>query len=94
MKAFDLFTIKDEKNTEPPIPMGTAIIMIDEGIIDVGKLEFHKEYNSLTIAHPKNEGELKVEAKNAIMKKVPELLNSKKMITLVCPEEISLKMIF
>ncbi len=94
MKAFDLITIKADNTTEPAVPMGTPIILIDEEMIDVGKLEFQKEYNSLTIAHPKNEGELKPRAKEMVLRKVPKLLNSKSSIVIVCPESIAQDMIF
>ena len=94
MKAFDLITITDENKTDPEVPMGTAIIIVENGIVDIGRLEFHKKYESLAVSHPKNEGELKVKAKALIEKKAPELLRSKSMITLICPESLGKEMIF
>ncbi|TGE25844.1 hypothetical protein E5K00_11830 [Hymenobacter aquaticus] len=87
-------TLYADGSTGPEIKSGTAILLIQNGEVEVGKLVLEEdEYGSSSIEHPINAEDLKVEALDAVSKE-PELLASQKAIIVVCPQSIFSKMIW
>jgi len=88
-------TIWADGRTEPVIPSGTAIILIQNRVIEVGKLllEENDEYGPISIEHPSNSEELHKEAFD-IVNQEPELLESQNSVFVLCPQSIASKMLW
>ena len=87
-------TVRADGSTEPEIESGTAIILIQDGEVEIGKLVLEEDdYGSISIEHPINSEDLKKEALDAVSQE-PTLLASRKSIIVVCPQTIASKMIW
>ena len=81
-------------STDPVIPSGIEVILIQKGNVEVGKLFLTPETYNTHIDHPENNLELSQKALGIIKVKRPELLDSDKSILLTCPKEITNEMIW
>jgi len=78
--------------TEPAIESGTAVILIQNREVEVGKITLEEDdYGSISIEHPINFDELNQEALDAV-KQQPELLESQTSVIVICPLPIASKM--
>ncbi len=95
MKLDDLTEIKINANgeTKPYVDSGTEILLVQDGTVSVGKLNYNpNEFYSTEIEHPTNQEELNPLAINIVKSKKPELLSSDISHVLTCPIDIKVKM--
>lgn len=92
MEQFKLFA---DGRTEPPLSDRSLIILVQGGRVSLGKLIL-KNYAFMPgeIEHPRNEQDLKVEAKRLIKEAMPLVLDEHQAVLLRCPEELALKMLW
>ena len=90
MKELTIIRISASGVTEPYVPPGTDILLIQDGLVQVGKL-LHDPDDLATvyIDHPKNQAELGRRAKKIVEKQKPEYLESDFALIVTCPVEIS-----
>jgi hypothetical protein len=81
-------------STDPVIPSGIEVVLIQKGKAEVGKLFYTTGALNTYIDHPENNLELSQKALDIIKFKRPELLESGNAVMLTCPEEITNKMIW
>ena len=81
-------------STDPVIPSGIEVVLIQKGKIEVGRLFYTENALNTYIDHPENNLELSEKALSIIKRKRPELLESDKGIMLTCPNEIRNEMIW
>lgn len=95
MNELDLIKVYADGKTVPEIASGTDIILIQNGTVQVGKLNLGEQYDfNMEIEHPKNQDELDIIATEMIQKKKAEYLKSKNSIIVICPKIISNKMLW
>ncbi len=90
LEPFTEITVYSNGYTEPVIPSGTSVILVQEGMVKVGSLFFiEDEEDALEIAHPINEEKLNREAYDLVKSRFPNLLNQEDATVLLCPNELS-----
>ena len=95
MKELTIITISATGQTKPYVPFGTDILLIQDGIVQVGKLlQDSDDPNSVYIDHPKNQSDLDVRATKIIQERKPEYLKSEIALTVTCPVDISKDMLW
>ncbi len=95
MTELTIIQIYADGRREPDIPFGTAILLIQDGVVSVGKLMCDPEDStSVYIDHPKNQKELDLEAMKIVKEKRPEYLKSEIDLTVICPHHIANTMIW
>jgi hypothetical protein len=93
MEELTIIKISATGKTEPFVPFGTDIILIQDGTVQVGKLlQDINDEDSVYIDHPKNQAELDILATKEIVQRKPDYLQSDISLIVVCPIEISKKM--
>lgn len=95
MKELTIIKISATGQTEPYVPSGTDILLIQDGTVQVGKL-FQDPYEpeSVYIDHPKNQTDLGFRATKIIQEQKPEYLKSEIALTVICPGDISKDMLW
>lgn len=95
MKELTVIKIFATSRTEPPIPFGTDVILIQDGSVQVGRLLQDPDDNeSVYIDHPKNQVDLDLRAMKIITEQKPEYLRSDISLTVTCPTSISQDMLW
>jgi len=80
--------------TEPFVPSGTEVLLIQNGRVEVGKLFYTLNTLENYIEHPENNKKLSQKALNIVKAKNPELLESEDSVILICPMSIKNEMIW
>jgi hypothetical protein len=95
IEYFKKIKIFADGKTLPEIKSGQAILLIQNGTVQVGKLNIGDSYDfNMEIEHPTNQLELKLIATELIENKKPDYLKSKYSIIIECPTEISELMVW
>lgn len=95
IEKFTIIKISATGKTNPYVPFGTEILLIQDGIVQVGKLlQDPDDKDSVYIDHPKNQTELDFRATKAIEEQKPEYLLSDVALIIICPAEISKDMLW
>jgi len=95
MKELTIIKISATGRTEPFVPFGTDVLLIQDGIARVGKLlQDPDDEDSVYIDHPKNQADLDSRAAQKIKELKPEYLQSDIALTVTCPIDISKDMIW
>ena len=95
MKELTIIKISATGQTEPYVPFGTGILLIQDGAVQVGKLfQVPDDQDSVYIDHPKNQTDLDVRATKIIQECKPEYLKSEIALTVTCPGDISKDMLW
>src|SRR5688500_14603500 len=95
MKELTIIKISGTGRTEPFVPFGTDVLLIQDGIVQVGKLlQDPDDENSVYIDHPKNQAVLDLKATEKVKELKPEYLQSDMALTVTCPIDISKDMIW
>lgn len=95
MTELTIIKISATGRRDPDVPFGTPILLIQNGVVSVGRLMCEPDDNtSLYIDHPKNQEELDIEAEKKLRLKKPEYLDSKIALTVICPLDIATKMVW
>ncbi len=74
--------------TSPEVNSGSPILLIQDGIVQVGKLNLGDAYD-INIEHPRNQAELDPIATKLIKDKKPQYLKSETSVIVLCPNTIS-----
>jgi len=93
----DLTLIKvfADARTEPHLPSGSAVLLIQNGKVSVAKFHYERgDTFSIDMTHPLNDMDLSVRAIALIVREHPEYLKSETALTLVFPEHIAKDMIW
>ena len=89
MNDLTSITVFADGRTEPHIPFGTVILMIQDGNVSVGKIQHEEgDKSSVYIEHPKNEMDVNVHALKIIKELKPESLASKTALIVTCPSRL------
>ena len=92
--ALQKITVWADGRTEPAIASGTAIILIQDRKVEVGRLILEEDdYGSFFIEHPINSAELNANAFD-IINQESELLESRTSVIVLCPQGIASKMLW
>ncbi len=79
--------------TSPEVNSGVPILLIQDGTVEVGKLNLGEEHDfNMEIEHPTNQAELNPIATRLIKGKKPQYLKSEVSVIVLCPNIISDKM--
>jgi hypothetical protein len=90
MKELTIIKISATGQTNPHIPFGTDVLLIQDGAVQVGKLlQDPEDKDSVYIDHPKNQAGLHLRAMKIIKERRPEYLKSDIALTVICPADIS-----
>jgi hypothetical protein len=87
-------SISADGRTDPYVPSGTEIVLIQKGTVEVGRLFYIPDTFDTYIDHPLNNLELSQNVLEIIKLKRPEFLKSDNAVILTCPEEIKKEMIW
>jgi hypothetical protein len=95
MNELDIIKVYADGKTVPEIASGTNIILIQNNIVQVGKLNLGAQYDfNMEIEHPKNQNDLNLIATEIIKDQKPEYLKNANSVIAICPKIISNKMIW
>jgi hypothetical protein len=90
MKALDPIKVFADGRTSPEVKSGTAILLIQDGTVQVGKLNLDECYDfNIEIDHPINQTKLDTIATKLVESEKPEYLNSESSLIILCPQIIS-----
>jgi hypothetical protein len=86
--------IRADGSTEPSIISGAEVLLIQQGVVKVGRFILEKdEYSDFYIEHPINAAELSLDAW-AFVNQESDLLKISVSVIVICPESIANKMIW
>jgi hypothetical protein len=95
MKELTIIKVLASGRTEPPVPSGTDILLIQDGTVQVGRLlRDPDDTASICIDHPENQTDLDIRATQTISEQKPEYLKSKVALIVTCSADISKDMIW
>ena len=94
MEALTELTIYTDGNIEPDISPKTEVILIQDGLVKVGRLLFEKDIeDSLQIEHPNNEEDINKLALDLITSQRPQYLKEDEdAIVVTCPDQLNTQM--
>ena len=93
MDELEKIQVFADGRTYPEVNSGSPILLIQDGTVQVGKLNLGDEYDlNIEIEHPTNQAELNPIATTLIKGKKPQYLKSEVSVMVLCPNTISDKM--
>jgi hypothetical protein len=93
MDELEKIQVFADGRTSPKVESGSPILLIQEGTVQVGKLNLGEAYEfNMEIEHPVNQTELDLIATKLIKREKPHYLKSEVSVIVSCPKTISNKM--
>ncbi len=93
MNELEKIQIFANGRTSPEVDSGSPILLIQDGTVQVGKLNLGDAYDfNVEIEHPINQSELDVIATKMIKHLKPQYLKSRVSVIVSCPKTISDRM--
>jgi hypothetical protein len=90
MDKLEKIQVFSDGRTSPEVNSGSSILLIQDGIVQVGKLNLGDAYDfNMEIEHPTNQAELDSIATKLIKDKKPQYLKSEASVIVLCPNIIS-----
>ncbi|XOV67817.1 MAG: hypothetical protein ACFHU9_01335 [Fluviicola sp.] len=93
MERLEKIQVFADGRTSPEVDSGSPILLIQDGVVQVGKLNLGDAYDlNMEIEYPTNQSELDPMATNLIKDEKPEYLKGELSVILLCLNTISDKM--
>jgi hypothetical protein len=89
--ALQRVTLKGFDLSEPYIPWGTILLLVQDGRAEVSRFEAPDEHGIFSLDHPANSAQLIAEATQLVKLHHPEALKADTASTFICPEDLAAK---